>query len=44
LSHVIPSHLLDRHLFDFQSLTQVGDVEAELDAVVEHQEHPVVTG
>ena len=42
LSHVIPSHLLDRHLFDFQSLTQVGDVEAELDAVVEHQEHPVV--
>jgi tRNA 2-thiocytidine biosynthesis protein TtcA len=45
LSHVIPSHLLDRNLFDFMSLSaQVGDVEAELDAVVEHQGHSVVTG
>jgi len=38
LSHVVPSHLLDRGLFDFKSLSaRVGDVEAELDLVVEHQ-------
>jgi len=45
LSHVIPSHLLDRDLFDFKSLSaQVGDVEAELDAVLEHQGSSPATG
>src|SRR5262245_21491200 len=43
LSHVVPSHLLDRGLFNFKSLSaQVGDVEAELDAVVEHQGQALV--
>jgi tRNA 2-thiocytidine biosynthesis protein TtcA len=45
LSHVIPSHLLDRRLFDFKSLgAQVGNVEAELDAALEHQGNSVVAG
>jgi tRNA 2-thiocytidine biosynthesis protein TtcA len=43
LSHVVPSHLLDRNLFDFKLLSaQVGDVEAELEAAVEGQQHSVV--
>jgi tRNA 2-thiocytidine biosynthesis protein TtcA len=45
LSHVVPSHLLDRGLFDFKSLgAQVGNVEVELDAALDHQGHSVVTG
>jgi tRNA 2-thiocytidine biosynthesis protein TtcA len=44
LSHVVPSHLLDRGLFDFKSLgAQVGNVEVELDAALDHQGHSVVT-
>jgi tRNA 2-thiocytidine biosynthesis protein TtcA len=36
LGHVIPSHLLDASLFDFNALTaQSGNVSAELDAVFE---------
>lgn len=45
LCHVVPSHLLDRNLFDFKLLSaQVGDVEAELEAAVEGQQHSVVIG
>lgn len=37
LSSVVPSHLLDRKLFDFKKITAaVGDVEAELDLVLGH--------
>jgi hypothetical protein len=34
LKHVIPSHLMDAKLFDFQRLGEAsGSVEAELEAV-----------
>ena len=37
LGHVVPSHLLDKQLFDFKALSaQTGDVSAELDGVLEH--------
>lgn len=36
LSRVIPSHLMDHRLYDFKSLA-VGDIEAELDAVLSHE-------
>lgn len=39
LGNVIPSHLLDGKMFDFKNLTPaVGDVEAELDSAVGHQD------
>jgi tRNA 2-thiocytidine biosynthesis protein TtcA len=47
LSHVVPSHLLDTRCFDFKGLAaQSGDVQAELDAVFEHQHGfvPITTG
>jgi tRNA 2-thiocytidine biosynthesis protein TtcA len=44
LGHVIPSHLMDARLFDFQSLTsKTGDVSAELDAVFEEARFGVET-
>jgi len=37
LGRVIPSHLLDRHLFNFERLSsETGDIVAELDAIFEH--------
>jgi tRNA 2-thiocytidine biosynthesis protein TtcA len=37
LGRVVPSHMLDHNLFDFKSLSAgVGDIEAELDAVLAH--------
>src|SRR5437868_8156603 len=39
LGHVVPSHLLDPNLFDFKRLSMgVGNIEAELDAVLGHEE------
>jgi len=39
LGNVVPSHLLDPNLFDFKRLTTgVGNIEAELDAVLGHEE------
>ena len=44
LGHVVPSHLLDAALFNFRALSvQTGDVEAELDAVLESPEDSTVT-
>jgi tRNA 2-thiocytidine biosynthesis protein TtcA len=38
LGHVVPSHLLDTRQFDFKGLSsQSGNVQAELDAVFDHQ-------
>lgn len=40
LGRIIPSHMLDQKLFDFKALsTGVGDLEAELDAVLTHDEN-----
>lgn len=36
LGRVVPSHLMDHHLYDFKSLG-VGDIEAELDAALSHE-------
>lgn len=36
LGRVVPSHLMDHQLYDFKSLA-VGDIEAELDAVLSHE-------
>ena len=39
VKNVVPSHLLDRELFDFKELSAgVGDVEAELDLVLGHSD------
>ncbi|MEW6734548.1 MAG: tRNA 2-thiocytidine(32) synthetase TtcA, partial [Acidobacteriota bacterium] len=39
LGRVIPSHLMDHKIFDFKSLsTGVGDLAAELDAVLAHEQ------
>ena len=43
LGHVVPSHLLDASLFNFKVLSvQTGDVQAELDAVLENSEESAV--
>ena len=36
LSNTVPSHLLDRTLFDFGTLTGRGDIDQELDAAIGH--------
>lgn len=39
LGKIVPSHMMDHDLFDFKSLgAGVGDIEAELDAVLAHDE------
>jgi tRNA 2-thiocytidine biosynthesis protein TtcA len=39
LGKVVPTHMLDHNLFDFKSLSSgVGDISAELDAVLAHEE------
>lgn len=43
LSNVVPSHLLDRELFDFKAFaSEVGDIEAELDLAVGHRDDELV--
>jgi hypothetical protein len=38
LGNAVPTHLLDRRLFDFKSLSsEIGDVAAELDAALGEQ-------
>ncbi|MBL8148693.1 MAG: tRNA 2-thiocytidine(32) synthetase TtcA [Blastocatellia bacterium] len=38
LGRIVPSHMLDRELFDFKALSAaVGDIEAELDSVLAHE-------